>query len=429
MNRQRSIAILGFGTEGRSVLQFLRSQSAYRAAKITILDHDTQLKTPREIKAILGPTYLQSLNTFELIFRSPGVPYELPELQAARRKDVQFSSATTLFFAHAQGTIIGITGTKGKGTTATLIYRMLKTAKKDVYLVGNIGNPALAILPKLDKKSFVVFELSSFQLHDLERSPHIAAVLDIFPDHMDAHNSFEEYLHAKSTIAQFQTRRDQVFFAAHNEYARRVAAHSKGKKIPVTTTDWTLFNEHDLQLKGTHNFKNAVMAARVAQSLGISNSIILKTVRAFKGLPYRLEIMHKGDVIFINDSAGTNPSTAAAAIRSFSEPLFFICGGKDKGVSWSPLVDAIKESSNIKGIFLIGENSNKIRDALQPVVPALRGQLSVVGDLQSAITGAYRMAKKISHAVILFSPASASFDMFKDYKDRGKQFKKIVQSL
>lgn len=410
----KKLAILGFGREGRAVLRFIKKNSS--GISISILDRR------------LNKNYLQNLEKFDVIYRSPGVPYNLKKIQEAIKDGVKFSSATDLFFKKAKGLIIGITGTKGKGTTSTLIYKILKDAGKDVYLAGNIGKPAVNILPKLKKNSITVLELSSFQLQDLKHSPHIAVMLDIFPDHMDAHKNLKEYFEAKSSIARYQTEKDKIFYAAGNIYAKTIAAKSKGKKIAVNPKTFKLFKPEDIKMRGEHNFKNAVMAATVAESLGINKKIILKTIRNYRGLPYRLQLVKtvKGIRIY-NDSASTNPMTTAAAIKSFKEKNILIMGGKDKGLDYKPVAQALKNSST-ELVVLFGENKKKITKAIRS------SKVKVVSskDLKSAVQLAYQKAKsyklKTKSLVIIFSPGAASFDMFIDYKDRGKKFNALVIS-
>ncbi len=433
----KKIAILGFGREGKAVWKFLKTSPDYRGTEIVIFDHNPKVKVPGGARAILGKDALQWLHGFKLMLRSPGIPYLTPEIQHVVEEGAKCSSATKLFFELAPCPIIGVTGTKGKGTTATLIYNILKAAGRDAYLLGNIGAPALEALPKLKKKSIVVFELSSFQLQDLNRSPEIAVVLDIFPDHMDSHRSFEEYLDAKMHIARHQTSRDRVFYASDNAYAAKAANEGRGKKIAVSADNFSLFTPEDLKIPGAHNFKNAVMAATVAKALGAPNNVIIRVVKKFTGLPHRLELTRKikckgGAIRFYDDSAGTNPQTAAAAVRSFSEPLILIAGGKDKNLDYAPLAEAIATSSNVKLVVLIGENKNKIRAELQKI-KKVAFEIVEYKTLPDAVRAAYQFAKRYTltaeRSVVVFSPAAASFDMFKDYADRGEQFKKIVRGL
>lgn len=448
------VAILGFGREGKSVLRFLQNRGLSRISArinadedIWILDQNPKTKVPRGIKSQLGKNWLKNLEWFDLVFRSPGIPYNLPELQRARRAGTKFSSATKLFFEKCPAQIIGITGTKGKGTTATLLYKILKAAHRPALLAGNIGTSTLDLLPRLKKNSVVILELSSFQLQDLKKSPHVAVVLDIFPDHQDAHLDLKEYYEAKTNIARHQKTEDKIFFFRNHHLCGRVASKSRGKKIAVDEKKFKLFKPADLKMPGFHNFKNAVMAAAVAQKLGIPGETIIKTIKNFRGLEHRLEFVrririnshhshkhsqHSHYISFYNDSASTNPHTTAAAIKAFpTETKILIAGGQDKNLDYAPLVRELK-NFNTKLVVLFGENKRKIaRAILRSRKKELR--IKVVNDLRTAVAIAYRFAQKpllhASYFVILFSPGAASFDMFKNYADRGQQFKKIVKGI
>lgn len=409
------IAILGFGKEGKSVLRFLKKSPRYRGAKIAILDqnHDKD--------------YLKYLGDYDLVIKSPGVPYSLPEVAKAHASGVLFTSATALFFDHAQGLIIGITGTKGKGTTATLLYRMLKSCKKNVYLAGNIGIPMLDILPKLNKNSIVVLELSSFQLDHLLFSPHIAVVLDIFPDHLDTHASFDEYVEAKAQIVANQGRADVVFYFPASELASSVAKRSSGKKIAIKPERFKLFYKEDMRMPGAHNFQNAVMASSVALYLNCEALKVRKVVLSFLGLPFRLErVRVLQGILFYNDSASTNPPAAAAAIRAFNTPTVLIAGGRDKGFSYDTLHDAASLPA-LQYIVLVGENILKLKEVFSGK------NVTTVHSLEKAVSVAWRYAlkkrKKGEKWNIIYSPGAASFDMFQNYVERGKAFTRIVKKL
>ncbi len=436
-NREKriAVAILGFGREGQSLLRFFKHSPRFKNAEAWALDRNKNLKIPRGVHARLGPHYLERLAEFDVIFRSPGIPYLLPQIQAAKKRGALISSATKLFFEEAARrgirNVIGITGTKGKGTTCTLLYKMLRAAKKDAYLAGNIGAPALDLLTRhsslLTRHSLVILELSSFQLQDMGTSPHIAAVLDVFPDHQDAHKSLAEYYRAKANIARQQTTRDSIFFFTHNVLSRAIARQSPGKKIGVDETRFRLFTPSDVRLVGAHNFKNAVMAATIAQSLDVPRATIARVVKSFKGNEHRLEFVRTiNDIRFYNDSASTIPQPTAAALQSFpGESKILIAGGRSKVHEYSPIRKAI--DSETKLVILIGENRKEIARAIsQTKIPCVFAK-----NLQEAIRCAYTQSLKIKaqSSVVLFSPGSASFDMFKDYADRGKQFKKIVQKL
>lgn len=463
------IAILGFGREGKSVWKFLRKSKRYKNADVRILDRARD------------PHYLKHLGKFDLVFRSPGVPYNLPEIRRAIRSGAKFTSATKLFFeeisdlrrtyADRRGKklgripiVIGVTGTKGKGTTSTLIYKVLKADKRKVFLAGNIGKPMLDILPKIQRASasspresavYVILELSSFQLWDLKQSPRIAVVTDVFPDHLDVHTGMEEYVGAKANIGRYQKKSDTVFYFAKNELSKKIALKSRGRKIPVAAPD-TLE-------------KNRRLAAAVARHLGVPEKIIERVVKSYRGLEHRLEFIRsiriesptsadytrnnadrnsarsaysqrKSAITFYNDSASTNPQTTAAAVLSFASKtlypkpcsLILIAGGKDKGLDYKPLAEAIKKSGLVRLVILMGENKLKIRSK----VLGLRSKVRIVKDLKSAVHLAYKTAKHLilkpftfNLITVLFSPGAASFDMFTDYADRGRQFKNLVKKI
>lgn len=436
------IAILGFGGEGRAVYKFLKREGALKKNELWILDRAETLEVPNGAKAQLGENYLEDLARFETIYRSPGVPYLAKELIAARKSGVKFSSATKLFFEKAGQRnipIIGITGTKGKGTTSTLLYKILKAAKKDVYLAGNIGLPAVEILPKLKKNSLVILELSSFQLQDMERSPNIAVILETFPDHQEdiktakhgTHRSLAEYYASKGNIARHQTPVDKVFFFANHAKSRELGLLGRAKKIAVDPQKFVEFDPEELKIRGRHNFQNVCMATMVAESLGIPKKIIVRTVKNFKGLEHRSELIRKiGNVYFYNDSASTNPQTSSAAILAFkNKPFSIIMGGYDKGLDYAPVAKAVK-AAKPRLIILMGANSKKIYESIKNT----GAKVKFAKDLKSAVklatpssTSHYPLST--SHYSIVFSPGAASFDMFKNYSDRGKQFKKIVNSL
>ena len=395
--------------------RFLKRAPRYKGAEISILDQKR------------SKTYLKHLDRFDLIIKSPGIPFSLPEVAKAYASGVLCTSATALFFDHAKGLIIGITGTKGKGTTATLLYRMLKRCKKDAYLAGNIGIPMLDVLPKLRDTSVTVLELSSFQLHHLLFSPRIAVILDIFPDHLDAHESFQEYVDAKAGIVANQKEHDAVFYVPDNEHAASLAKKSRGNKVAIQPEAFTLFQPNDLQIRGAHNYQNAVMASSVALHLGCDPKMVKQVAKKYIGLPFRLQLVRAiGSTSFYNDSASTNPIATAAAIHSFETPTVLIAGGRDKGFPYNSLKDAARALS-LKQVILVGENAHKLETVFTTHEAVL------VPSLEKAVTSAWRFVqkkyKKGEQWNIVFSPGAASFDQFKDYRARGQAFNKIVKRL
>ncbi|OGY57087.1 MAG: UDP-N-acetylmuramoylalanine--D-glutamate ligase [Candidatus Colwellbacteria bacterium RBG_13_48_8] len=399
------VAILGYGAEGKAVEKYLKKHEP--GVKPVILDQK------------LDPNYLSRLREFDIVYRSPGVLYKLPEIQRAGWRGVKITSATNLFFEKARGVTIGVTGTKGKGTTSALIYEILKAAGKKVFLGGNIGDPAINFLDELTNDSFSVLELSNLQLWDIKYSPHIAVVLDIFPDHMDWHKNFREYFGTKLNIIKRQTKSDFVFYAPENKFVKRIARRSRGKKIAVKAGSLPF----ELKIVGPHNLKNASMAAAVCAHLGVRPDIILNAVKNYKGLPCRLtRTAEKKGVTYYNDSASTNPQTTIAAVKSFPGAYkVLIAGGKDKGLDYSPLGEATAHEK-MRLVILMGENKSKIKSALSSNI-----KIKTAKTLKEAVQLARKNAQEGD--IVVFSPGAASFDMFKNYQDRGEQFDKIVKKL
>jgi UDP-N-acetylmuramoylalanine--D-glutamate ligase len=431
--RTHKIAVLGYGREGKSLYGFLKKQPG-KNREIWVLDRNSDLPLPRSVKKQCGDNYLADLAQFETVFRSPGIPLHLPELKKAARAGVTISSATRLFFeaaARTGATLVGVTGSKGKTTTSTLLYEMLRAEKKKVFLAGNIGTPMLDLLPKLDAKSVVILELSSFQLQDLERSPKYAVILDVFPEHQDAHANLKEYYDAKGNIARKQKSTDTVFYFAHNTVTRRLAASGNGKKVKVTEKGFSLFAPSELRIRGTHGFRNAVMAATVAKALGVNQATIRRTALEFRGVEHRLEFVMEmpgrhGTVAFYNDSASTNPMSSASAIEAFAgTPHILIAGGYDKNLDYAPLSSALRRAGT-KLVILFGSNRSKVNAAvLKARIPSC-----FASNLEEALLVAVRTAlDSPSSTAIILSPGAASFDMFDNYAARGLAFKDLVGKI
>lgn len=449
--KDKKVAILGFEINGADAADYLLSQGA----DITVFDRKTKEELDlkgfdkRGVNFILGPDYLKGgLNKFDYIFRSPAVYPYISELTEAQKKGVEITSPIKLFFDLCPGKIIGVTGTKGKGTTCTLIYEILKKTGKDVYLAGNIGKPVLEFLPKLTKDSFVVLELSSFQLMDMTTSPHVAVVLNITTDHMDWHKDRKEYVNAKAQIVKYQTEKDftvlnydyedsknfEVLTKSHKFYFSRSKKINgcyveKGTiKINVESTEHNLGRVDKLLLRGKHNWENVCAASLAAYLAGAHVDSIKQTIFSFKGLEHRLELVRKiNDKSFYNDSFSTNPQTTIAAIRSFTEPTTVILGGSDKGLNYDELGKEISKSTNVKVVVLVGFIANVIKKSITEA--NFKGKLVKLDKppMSEIVKKCFELTPR--GGVVLLSPATASFDMFKDYKDRGNQFKEEVKKL
>jgi len=458
--KNKKIAILGWGINGLDAYNFLKEKDA----DIAIYDHkdesDLELSQvdKRKVKLILGKYYLKyGLRDFDYIFRAPGVYRYLPQIVDAEKKGVVVTSVIKVFFELCPAKIIGVTGTKGKGTTSTLIYKILKECRKDVYLAGNIGMPVLGLLQKLNDNSIIVLELSSFQLIDLEKSPSIAVVLNITEDHLDWHKNRNEYVEAKRNIVShkgiisavinndYKTSKDFVSSADKNanvswfSVKRRVKGCfvNESREIILNLqghpdSDVVICKTGDLLLRGLHNWENAC-AAVCAASLAVKTIDNLKikaekVLMSFKGLEHRLELVGGvAGVKFYNDSFSTNPQTTIAALKSFDEPLTLILGGSDKGLNYDDMGKVISSRENVVNIVLIGDIAYKIRDSL--LRAGYSGKI-----LELAKSGMSKIIEQCigltpKGGIVLLSPATASFDMFEDYKDRGKQFKNAVIKL
>jgi len=450
MFKDKKIAILGFGMEGRDLVRFLLNKEA----RISLFDKKPEEELnfsgidKNKIALSTGEQYLDSgLTDFDYVFRSPGVYRYIPEIIKAESRGVTIFSAIKLFFEVCPAKIIGVTGTKGKGTTSSLIYEILKSAGKDVYLAGNIGVPYLELLPKLTKESFVVLELSSFQLIDMESSPQIAVVLNITQDHLDWHEDLDEYIDAKKNIVKHQKDNDFAIISADYKVPEsfssltkaKVLYFSRNKKVKgsfssdgnvylSTDKEILLGGARDLLLRGEHNLENVTAAVAASGVLDISPQAIWKAVSSFKGLEHRLELVGRAKGIsFYNDSFATGPQPTIAAVKSFSEPLTVILGGSEKGLDYKGLGEEISKVENLSSVVLIGRVGPKIKKALQAA--GYKGKMIDMGRASMEEVVGEAVLNTPQGGVILLSPAAASFDMFKDYKDRGKKFKSAVEAL
>lgn len=402
----KKIAILGLGDEGRDVLDWLKTNS--RGCRIKVFD---KIKTA-------------NLSGFDVIFRSPGFYRFSPMFIKAETAGAVISSATKLFFELCPAKIIGVTGTKGKGTTTTLIYEILKSSGKKAYLAGNIGKPMLKLLPKLKETDWVCLELSSFQLQDLTRSPHLAVVLNVTSEHLDVHKNTNEYRLAKTNILKYQQAADHAVLNADYPVTKKLAELTPAKIHWFSRRRLSL-DVSRIKLRGEHNRENIAAAMTAASLAGAPEKIITKTVYQFGGLEHRLEkVRTVGGVAFYNDSFSTTPETAIAAIKSFSEPMTLILGGSEKGSNYRQLGRVIVKTNNLTNLILIGKMAPRIRAAAKSfggrIVAGLTNMETIV-----------KTARQISRpgSVVVLSPACASFDMFKNYKDRGEQFKLWVKKL
>jgi len=415
----KKVAVLGWAVDSQDAAEWLARQGA----KICVYDKlaEVDKKGFEDFEWRLGWERFEGLKSFDVIVRSPGVYRFRKEIVEAEKAGVEITSKTKIFFDLCPAKIIGVTGTKGKGTTTTLIYEILKRAGKKVFIGGNIGKGIFKFFDELDGDSWVVLELSSFQLIDLHKSPHVGVILMTTSDHMDWHKDVSEYVEAKANLIRFQLSEDFAVINRDYENSRKIGEVGMGKKVWVSKSDW----DGPIHLRGEHNRENMAAAAAVARILDIDQGIVKKVAEEFKGLEHRLEEVGVVDrVTFFDDSISTLPETTIAALDAFSEPTVLIAGGSEKGSDFSKLGEKIAGAKNIRGVILIGLMARRVEEAIAKA----GGKVKLVKGLANMheIVGAVRDLAKPGD-VVLLSPGAASFDMFKNYKDRGEQFKKEVK--
>ena len=430
------IAIVGYGLQGQSAYYYWRSPDN----EITVCDRDESLELPEDVQAQLGVYYLHRLDRFDLIVRSPSVhPKDIVEQNS---EDIlkKVTTVTNEFIKVCPTrNIIGVTGTKGKGTTSTLIAKMLEASGMSVHLGGNIGIPPLDLLKNdIELEDWVVLELANFQLIDLQVSPHIAVCLMVVPEHLDWHADTDEYYNAKSQLFRHQTSDDFSIYNGHNKNSQRIASTGKGWKVPymdkpgaivengnIVIDDQIVCQTSEVNLLGSHNLENACAAVTAVWKITQNIEAMKKVLTTFTGLEHRLELVRELDgVKYYDDSFGTTPETSIVAMQAFKEPKILILGGSDKGASYYDLAQAVK-NSNVRKVLLIGEQADRIQDAL---TEAGFTDYQPGGDnMTEIIDNAHSLAQNSD--VVLLSTGCASFGMFKNYKDRGEQFQTAVNAL
>ncbi len=447
----KKVAILGYGVNNAGLVDYLVRQGA----DVTICDKNPDLpQTEPNVRYQLGPDYLANLNQFNFLFRTPGLPYLTPEIQAAKNAGATVTSQTELFFQVCQGKIIGVTGTKGKGTTSSLIEAALKAGQKqdditsEVYLAGNIGLSPMTFVDQVKADDWVILELSSFQLQGLTMSPHIAVVLNITSDHLDHHKDTSEYHDAKKNIVRHQKPEDDLvlfhdspvtmgfldathaqpyFFSRQTEVD--LGAYVAGTEIRLKMPgqdEVVVCKTTDLKLFGKYNLEN-VTAAVVASALaGASVMAIAEGVTSFTGLPHRLQfVAEKNNIKYFDDSYATTPDSSIAAFQAFEEPVTLILGGSSKGADYNGLIEALKTSS-VTACMTVGQEGQRLEQLIKGSgvnVTVLPGASTMTEIVQQATEATQ------PGGIVLLSPAAASFDMFKNVKDRGEQFQVAVNNL
>jgi len=441
-----NIALVGYGIEGEASYRYFSRDTNN---SITVFDESNvrPASLPESVTFIGGADAIEQLSaqTFDKVVRTPSLsPHKLVGVR-------NLTSGTREFFSSCPAPIIGVTGTKGKGTIASLITEILKAAGKKVWLVGNIGTAALDVLDDILKDDIVVYELSSFQLWDLTQSPQTAVISVVEPEHLDVHRDLDDYVEAKANIRRFQAIDDVCFYHPTSELSHRIATTSnmgeshdhaawllraKRYALPLDNAVYvkenTFFIQENvicdiaaLQLIGQHNVDNACAAISAALQYTDNFSAVEVGLKNFHGLPHRLQFVRKvNEVSYYDDSIATTPGSAIAALRAFDAPKILIVGGSDKGADFAELAQEVLRHE-VRRIITMGKMGPKIAEELDDV--GFADVTRINGAMEEAVTTAFQFAKPGD--VVILSPSCASFDQYKSYADRGEQFVRFVSEL
>ena len=433
----KKILILGYGRDGSFTLRYLRNK--YPNLHLWIADQK-KIDAIKNTTIISGPNFLKNLNDFNLIIKTQGISDLIPELQEARQNGVEITSLTNIFFKECPGTIIGVTGTKGKSTTASLIYSVLKEGGKKVKLVGNIGIDSLQYLDSATKDDIFVYELSSYQLSILEISPKVSVFINLFPDHLPYHQGFANYAAAKANITLNQKTSDYFIYNNEFPYIKNLSKKTKARAISYNDAykikDGAMYegsdkiiNISDIPLPGEHNIKNVMAALKVAELFKVSQGNVVKALKNFKALPHRLENIgtYKG-ITFFDDAISTTPESTLVAIEYVKNNLETIfLGGEDRGYKFDELVRVLKKY-DIKNIVLFPDSGANIKKSLIKVYGKNKlPRLFETKNMSSAVAFAYKYTAK--DKVCLLSTASPSYSIFKNFEEKGDLFKAAVKKL
>ena len=441
--QNKRIAVLGLGVSNRPLVRLLLEYGCM------VVGCD---KTPREkldpevleleaagCELRLGDTYLDDLQA-DIVFRTPGMHPANPMLEKLRINGAAVTSEMQVFFELCPCKIIAVTGSDGKTTTTTLISEMLKAEGKTVWLGGNIGTPLLPLCRQMTKDDFAVVELSSFQLMDMTRSPAVAVITNLAPNHLDVHKDMEEYIWAKQNIFRFQTETDTLVINADNDITAGFVGNgitkkfSRQTKADVYLQDGAIYRgseqilrTEDILLPGIHNVENYMTATLAVEGL-VADETIRQVARTFGGVEHRIELVRiKDGVRFYNDSIASSPSRTIAGLRSFRDKVLLIAGGYDKHIPYDVLGPEACE--HVKILFLNGATAEQIRIAVENTPQYRPGypEIEMCEDFTAAVNAAASAAK--AGDIVLMSPASAAFDQFKNFMERGKYFKKMIMEL
>jgi UDP-N-acetylmuramoylalanine--D-glutamate ligase len=410
----KTVIVFGYGIDGRSVVKVLEDQEDI---DLLIVDE----KKIEDKRYLSLDDSMERLNDQVIVVKSPGIPLHHPFLQACEKRGVMITTSMNIFFSErkGRGSIVGITGTKGKSTTASLLAHVIKTLGGSVQLIGNIGEPAMAHLEDSDETIFVV-ELSSYQLSDLQTAPDVAVMLNLFEEHMDYHGSVSAYYEAKVRITQLQRSDEICFYNSNDERLANMMKESDAICEPFPEVAKAIAQH--TPLKGDHLAQNARAVVSVGRHFGYEDEEILKAMESFQSLPHRLEeVKDDSGILFVDDSISTTPESALAAIDTYEEGLkAIILGGYDRGYDFSQLANRLSLMPEVRCYALPG--ANRLKESLEFAGVDIYERESfkeIVDDVRKSL---------VSGDVCLLSPASPSYDRFTNFQERGEVFKRAIFS-
>lgn len=443
----KNITVIGIGISNLPLIKYLVSLGANvtacdRRSAEDLGENYTELEK-LGVKFNLGDGYLNNLSD-DMIFKTPGMRYDVPELLKAKENGSIVTSEMEVFFEVCPSHIIAVTGSDGKTTTTTLIHKMMTDAGYKTWLGGNIGNPLLTDTEKMKENDWVILELSSFQLHTMRKSPEIAVITNISPNHLDMHKDYKEYIDAKKNIMLYQNEGDTLIVNADNQVTADIGKSANGAVKYFSRNGMAdvyldgniikrgiveILNIKDIKIPGMHNVEN-YMAAIAAVSGLVSKEVIVNVAKTFGGVEHRIELVRTLDgVKYYNSSIDSSPNRTINTLRVFPNKVIMIAGGKDKGIPYDEIGPALAE--HVKVLILIGATSDKIQEALDAEINKTGNGKDIEVIRATSYEDAVNTARSKAHDgdVVLLSPASTSFDMFRNFEERGNLFKKIVNEL
>ena len=449
------IVVLGLARQGIALARFLVEQGA----RVTVSDVKTAEQLAEAVKSlaglsikyVLGGHPMELLDGCDLLCLSGGVPVDLPLVVEAQKRGIALANDAQIFVERCaqRVPIIGITGSAGKTTTTALTGEMLKAAGFGTWVGGNIGNPLIADLASIASGDRVVMELSSFQLEVMTTSPHIAAVLNITPNHLDRHPSMEAYMAAKKRILDFQDYRDVAVLGYDDAETRRLAGDARGyvrffsqralvgrgafvhegNLVLRRDEEQVVCAVRDLKLRGSHNIWNVLAACALAGEAGANVEAMAQVATSFAGVAHRLQLVREWHgVRYYDDSIATAPERLIAALRSFDEPIVLLCGGRDKHLPWEEAAQLIAE--RVSHVVLFGEMTELVKSQISHL-RSLRSNVKSIVHEAGTLENAVKVAAKVAEPgdIVLLSPGGTSFDAFKDFAERGDRFIESVNGL